>query len=101
MRFLFGVNKGKLNKSQKISFGIENKATFQAKNIISENQETKFDLIYQDKIYKIEASVEGIYNIYNILGVIGTLVSLGYQIEDINPILKQTPHEVIQPDTDT
>jgi UDP-N-acetylmuramoyl-L-alanyl-D-glutamate--2,6-diaminopimelate ligase len=78
----------KLNKSQKISFGIENKATFQAKNIISENQETKFDLIYQDKIYKIEASVEGIYNIYNILGVIGTLVSLGYQIEDINPILK-------------
>ena len=34
-------------------FGIKNK--------------TKFDLIYQEKIYRLEVPVQGIYNIYNIL----------------------------------
>ena len=78
----------KLNKSKKISFGIENLATLQAKNLTLEKYKTKFDLIYRRKIYKLEVAVQGVYNIYNILAVIGSLVSLGYQIENIRPILK-------------
>ncbi len=78
----------KLNKSKKISFGIENSATLQAKNISSEKYKTKFDLIYQEKIYRLEVPVQGIYNIYNILGVIGTLISLGYQMGHISSALK-------------
>ena len=78
----------KLTKSNKISYGIESECLIKAKNIKKENKTTKFDLIYKNKIFKIEASVEGNYNVYNILAVIGTLVSFGYQIEDIKPLLK-------------
>ena len=77
-----------LDVAQKISFGINNKCTLQAKNLVTENKTTKFNLIYQDKITKVKASVVGRYNIYNILGVIGALISLGYRIEDIIPALK-------------
>ena len=34
------------------------------------------------------ASVTGKYNVYNVLGVVGVLISLGYEIENIIPILK-------------
>ena len=78
----------KLDETQKISFGIDNACTLQAKNLVTENKRTKFDLIYQDKTIEVKASVVGKYNIYNILGLIGTLISLGHQIEDVNPILK-------------
>jgi len=79
----------KLDESQKISFGINNGCKLQAKNLVTENKITKFDLIYQDKTIEVIVSVVGIYNIYNILGVIGVLISLGHQIENINPILKR------------
>jgi len=78
----------KLDEAQKISFGINTTCTLQAKNLVTDNKITKFDLIYQEKSIEISASVVGQYNIYNILGVIGTLISLGYQIEDIIPVLK-------------
>ena len=77
-----------LDESKKISFGIDRICTLQAKNLVTENKITKFDLIYQDKIIEVTASVVGRYNIYNILGVIGTLISLGHQIKDIIPVLK-------------
>ena len=79
----------KLGESQKISYGIDNTCKLQAKNLISKNKSTKFDLIYQDKTAEVIVSVVGKYNIYNILGVIGVLISLGHQIENINPILKR------------
>ena len=79
----------KLDESQKISFGINNACNLQAKNLVTENKITKFDLMYQNKTIEVIVSVVGIYNIYNILGVIGVLISLGHQIEKINPILKK------------
>ncbi len=78
----------KLDESQKISFGINNKCKLQATNIIVENKKIKFDLIYGEKNISVIASVTGKYNIYNILGVVGVLISLGHQIESIIPILK-------------
>jgi UDP-N-acetylmuramoyl-L-alanyl-D-glutamate--2,6-diaminopimelate ligase len=78
----------KLDEAKKISFGINSACTLQANNLVTENKITKFDLIYKEKIIQISASVVGKYNIYNILGVIGALISLGYQIEDVVPVLK-------------
>ena len=78
----------KLDESQKISFGMGNNCSLQAKNIVIESQRTKFDLTYEGKIIAITASVTGEYNVYNILGVVGVLISLGYEIENIIPILK-------------
>ena len=78
----------KLDEAQKISFGIDSPCILQAKNLVTENKITKFNLIYQEKIIEVSASVIGQYNIYNILGVIGALISLGYRIEDIIPVLK-------------
>jgi UDP-N-acetylmuramoyl-L-alanyl-D-glutamate--2,6-diaminopimelate ligase len=77
-----------LDESQKISFGIDNVCLLQAKNIISENKITKFNLTYKDKTIPVIASVAGKYNVYNILGVVGVLISLGHQIENIGPVLK-------------
>ena len=78
----------KLVESQKISFGLGNTCSLQAKNIVIESQRTKFDLTYEDKVIATIASVTGKYNVYNILGVVGVLISLGYEIENIVPILK-------------
>ena len=79
----------RLDEAKKISFGINSKCSLQAKNLVTENKITKFDLMYQNKTIEVIVSVVGIYNIYNILGVIGVLISLGHQIENINPILKR------------
>jgi len=81
-------NESILDEAQKISIGIDNACKLQAKNIVTENKITKFNLIYQNKIIEVRASVIGLYNIYNILGVIGALISLGYRIEDVVPVLK-------------
>ena len=78
----------KLDESQKISFGINNGCKLQAKNLVTENKITKFKLIYQKKTIEVKALVRGRYNVYNILGVMGALISLGYRIEDIVPVLK-------------
>jgi len=79
----------KLDESQKITFGIDNKCTLQAQNLVTQNKRTKFDLIYKDQTIEVIASVVGKYNIYNILGVIGVLISLGHPIENIQPALKK------------
>ena len=79
----------KLDESQKISFGINSKCKLQAKNLVTENNRTKFDLIYQGRTIEVIVSVVGRYNIYNVLGVIGVLISLGHQLKNINPILKR------------
>ena len=81
-------HESKLDEAKKISFGINSTCTLQAKNLVTKNKITKFDLIYQDKTIEVTASVVGRYNIYNILGVIGALISLGYQIEEVIPALK-------------
>ena len=77
-----------LDNSHKMSFGIDSEASLQAKNLVTESKRTKFDLIYQDKTFNLEVPVVGKYNIYNILGVIGILISSGYKVENIKPILK-------------
>ena len=77
-----------LDEAQKISFGIDSECTLQAKNLVTENKITKFKLIYQKKTIEVKALVRGRYNVYNILGVMGALISLGYRIEDIVPVLK-------------
>tara|TARA_B110000014_G_scaffold260019_1_gene248969 strand:+ start:3733 stop:5181 length:1449 start_codon:yes stop_codon:yes gene_type:complete len=77
-----------LEESKKISFSIDNVSKLQAKNLVTKNKKTKFDLVYEDKIIDVEISVLGKYNVYNILGVIGVLISLGHKIETIIPILK-------------
>ena len=78
----------KLDTSQKISFGIDNPCSLQAKNLVTENKRTKFDLTYKDETVEVIASVVGRYNVYNILGAVGVLISLGHHIENIKPILK-------------
>ena len=77
-----------LDRPKKISFGIDNACSLQAKNLVTESQGTKFDLTYKDKTVAVLASVVGRYNVYNVLGVVGVLISLGHQIENIQPILK-------------
>ena len=78
----------KLDTSQKISFGIDSPCSLKANNLVIANKRTKFDLTYRDKTFEVIASVVGRHNVYNILGVVGVLISLGYQIENIRPILK-------------
>lgn len=55
----------------KITFGIENKADYSAKNIMFERELTSYDLyvngVYEDKV---ELKVPGIHNVYNSLACI-------------------------------
>lgn len=62
------INNGKYNK---VTFGINNKADYSAKNIIFEKDTISYDLYVRDKFAeKIELKVLGIHNVYNSLACI-------------------------------
>lgn len=72
-----------------ISFGIDNPADFVAKNLITSQDNTTFDVIKKDlttkqevvEQYKVNAF--GKINVYNALGVIATLRTLGFSKDDV------------------
>ena len=72
------------NKVKIIWIGINNeKANFNAINIKCDKYGTYFDLIYQDKVYKVQTKLLGFHNVYNILASIALGVELKVDISEM------------------
>lgn len=74
--------------AQKITYGIDEKADYQAANIKLYSDHSSFDLLYKGKVYPITTNMPARFNIYNLLAVIAVLNENGYPIEDFLPYLE-------------
>lgn len=69
--------------SDVITYGINEKADFRAKDITYQSNKTSFTLVYANAEYFVESSLVAQFNVYNLLAAIAALVSYGINIEDI------------------
>jgi UDP-N-acetylmuramoyl-L-alanyl-D-glutamate--2,6-diaminopimelate ligase len=66
-----------------VTYGIEQKADFQAKNIQMTPKGTAFDLIINSVSYRIEMQLIGKFSVYNVLASISAAMVSGLKIEQI------------------
>ncbi len=67
-----------------ISYGIEQKADYQARNIDYNKEKTQYDLFYKDEfLSKVTLVVPGRHNVLNSLAVIAVSLFIGLDIKDI------------------
>ena len=73
----------KAAKCPVITYGIENEADLQAKNIVYYMDKVTFDVNIRGKNYAFELHVPGRFSVYNALGVIGAALALNIEPEII------------------
>ncbi|MCK9573157.1 MAG: UDP-N-acetylmuramoyl-L-alanyl-D-glutamate--2,6-diaminopimelate ligase [Candidatus Omnitrophica bacterium] len=66
-----------------ITYGLERKADFMAKNIILDKSGVQFELYHKGKKHRVESAMLGRHNVFNILAAIVTTFSLGFSLDDI------------------
>ncbi len=76
-------SKIKFQSSKIITFGIENKADYQAINIVASENGYTFDLVAEDKTIKFHLPFFGMHMIYNSLSVIAAARIEGLSFEQI------------------
>lgn len=76
---------------QTVSYGIEQPADYQAKQIEEYADHTDFILVHNDKTYTISTNLVARFNVYNLLAVLAALNETGYPIETLLPYLKSIP----------
>ncbi len=75
-------------KAQIKTYGIQNKSDYQARNIRLKADKTTFNLIYNQKKYKIETGLVGEFNVYNTLAAISIALESKIEIPLIQERLK-------------
>lgn len=71
-----------------ITYGVNNKADLQAKNILLDTHGLRFDLHYQDQIFSMQTPLFGIFNLYNVLASIAVAIHSKVSLNDIAKRLK-------------
>ncbi|WP_026566371.1 UDP-N-acetylmuramoyl-L-alanyl-D-glutamate--2,6-diaminopimelate ligase [Bacillus sp. UNC41MFS5] len=66
-----------------ITYGIDNKADLQAKNIQMTSSGTQFELVVQSEKYPIKMQLIGKFSVYNVLASIGASVVSGIDIKAV------------------
>jgi UDP-N-acetylmuramoyl-tripeptide--D-alanyl-D-alanine ligase len=74
-----------------LSFGIENYADVMAKNIVCDENGSRFDIVYQQQHVACEIPLLGQHNILNALSAIAAGLALGLELEKISVSLKTLP----------
>ena len=66
-----------------ITYGIENKSMFMAKNIKIQKESSVFDMEYNNKTYTVKVPIGGKHFVYNSLCAICAGIECGIEVEDI------------------
>lgn len=69
------------------TFGVEEKADLQAKNIVFTEHGTEFEVHFQGKKWDFRTKLMGRFNVYNVLGAAAVGLHSGLQLEEIVEIL--------------
>ncbi len=78
-----------ISKARVVTYGVENKADYQAKNVKLSSSKSSFELVVEGQVYKVETNLVAMYNVYNLLASIAALHETGM---DIPSILKACTH---------
>ena len=65
------------------TYAISRDADFVAQDIKFSNNDTEFNLVFDNKKIKLQLKVPGLHNVYNALGAISVACHLGVNIDDI------------------
>ncbi|MCF7886908.1 MAG: UDP-N-acetylmuramoyl-L-alanyl-D-glutamate--2,6-diaminopimelate ligase [Candidatus Omnitrophica bacterium] len=76
------------NLSKKISYGIKSNSNYQAKNIKLLKNRTKFDLVWNNRVFSVSTKLSGYHNILNILAALASAHSLKFSL---NKLVKVIP----------
>lgn len=76
-------------KAQVVSYGIENKADVQAKDLILNNNGMSFTLVYENKEYQINSNLVSRVNVYNLLAALAVLLKMNIEINKIIELVKE------------
>lgn len=77
-----------LTPARVVTYGIMDKATYQATDIKLNAKNTQFNLRYENDDYPIETNIVAKFNVYNLLAIIAALHESGLELEDIIPKVK-------------
>ncbi len=77
--FLIGKNNITIGKNADVSF----------KNYKVNLNNTEFDLVYNNKEYKLQTKLVGTYNIYNLLVAIAILIDMHFKVEQIIKVVSE------------
>ncbi|WP_026832673.1 UDP-N-acetylmuramoyl-L-alanyl-D-glutamate--2,6-diaminopimelate ligase [Exiguobacterium undae] len=72
-----------------LTYGIDQPADLQAKNITQTLQETTFTMVYQEQAIELTVQFIGRFNVYNLLLATGILLSIGYSLTEISNAITQ------------
>jgi UDP-N-acetylmuramoyl-L-alanyl-D-glutamate--2,6-diaminopimelate ligase len=72
-----------------LTYGIDQPADLQAKNITQTLQETTFTMVYQEQTIELTVQFIGRFNVYNLLLATGILLSIGYSLTEISNAITQ------------
>ncbi len=79
-------NSMKLHSHKTMTFGLSDGADYVAKNIVFEEDYTKFDIYYKnEKLTDLKIIIKGKHNVYNSLAVFASLHQAGIDINVIKP----------------
>lgn len=76
-------------KAQVISYGLSKEADLYAKDLVLNEENSQFTLVYQDQEYLIKTNLVALFNIYNLLAVLAVLLNEGYQIKELSNLLTE------------
>ncbi|MEI5905901.1 UDP-N-acetylmuramoyl-L-alanyl-D-glutamate--2,6-diaminopimelate ligase [Bacillus spongiae] len=77
-----------LTAHEVISYGIENRADFQAENIMYHQDLTTFELLSPEGKFHVEMNLLGEFNVYNILAAIASLYAKGMPVSTVVSLIK-------------
>ncbi|MEG0284298.1 MAG: UDP-N-acetylmuramoyl-L-alanyl-D-glutamate--2,6-diaminopimelate ligase, partial [Erysipelotrichales bacterium] len=69
------------------SYGVNQKADMNAKDIVIEPNKTSFTLVVDNKEYNVETNLVAMFNVYNLMACLSVLYLEGYDMNDIIPLL--------------
>ena len=76
-----------IDDHEHITYGIDNKADYQAVNIVLNPDHSDFDLLYKGESYHVSTNMPAKFNIYNLLSVIAVMRENGFDLAEIIPLL--------------
>lgn len=78
-------------KAPVLGYAIESRADLQAINIQVSTENTRFELLFNNKKYPVETPLVGRYNVYNCLAALACGISQGFDLEKMLMRIKEAP----------
>lgn len=79
------------SSNELITVSLDSTADYRAINLVLNDEETHFDVLYKNKLYPVKTNLLAKFNVYNLLEVIAMVHQNGYDLEQIIATLVDIP----------